>query len=746
MPDTHLWITGADRAARAEAAAAYSPDASADCHRRRRGPYTGAGSLLRALVPQVQARLPGLAARHGIEILAVAPELASLIGPAPETLTSLAPAEERTRWYSRYRTRRIAHGLVDFLRAAAADGPVTLALGSADQADRTDQEFIAIALRRLDPAQVRLLVSSGQEIPELDTALAAYCQRRVIEHSGRDGGADEISPDRKVAAFIASDGTSDLPGERAAYLDADPQLRARLHDERAAELESRGEWSLRLGAIPYHLERGSLPGTRAREAYQSAANYCLGMAYYDACMDLARRLARFIDPDTEPKVHYLVHAEICQCLALLERPAETEPIYYDLLSRSPDPFRHMNVSYALGILYTRLYPPDHKDHYRARAHLNTAIAIASQFETPEKRAFHTVFMNNGKALVETHLGNVEEALRLVSDGIARLDRELAPEQHRLHRSVLHHNRAQTLAALGRLDEAVTDFGHVIEVDPNYPEYRFDRGNLLYKMGRHAEALADYEAAGRLTPPFPELFHNRADVRAAIGDVEGAISDWRYVLDLEPDYLEARVSLASLLLDAGNPQAAAAQVRAGLAVTPGEARLHCTLGLALLDLADPEAARQAFDRALDLDPGLTEALVNRAIAAYEQGQYDDAVADLATALASDARNPDLLYNRGLAYEAAGRPEDAITDYTTALQDSRADRATLLYQRGRCHAALTRFAEARNDLEAHLALGDSPYEQEIRDLLGTCMQGTLTTEPAHPVTEPAEGPVPAANSAP
>jgi tetratricopeptide (TPR) repeat protein len=725
MPATHLWITGAGRAA---AAAEAQPDASVDCHRRLRGPYTGTGSLMRTLVPQVYARNPGLPARHAIEILAVAPELDPLIGPAPGTLTSLAPPEERTRWYSRYRTRRIAHGIVDFLRKCAAGGPLTIAFGSVGEADPTDLEFLSIALRRLDPAQVRLVLSSSEQVPGLESALDAWCRRQAASDIDTGAGTPTTSTARgtlaeAAAAFIASDGTSDNPGEREAYLSTEPGLRARLHDERAAELDGRDEWSLHLGAIPYHREHGSSPAA-ARAAYAEAINYCIGMAFYEAGLDFAERLATLIDADAEPGAHYMVRAQQCQCLALLERPAEAEPIYYDLLSRSPKPLRHMNVSYALAILYTRVYSPEDKDHRRALAHVNTAIAIASLLDEPADRAFHTVFMNNGKALVEMHLGNLDESLRLVSDGISQLDRELPPDKHRLHRSVLYHNRGQVLAAIGRQTEALADFGRVIEADPNYPEYYFDRGNLFSKMGRHAEALADYEAAMRLSPPFPELYFNRGDLRATTGDLNGAISDFSYVLDLEPDHLDARVSLASVLLDAGHPKAAITQTLAGLAITPQEARLHCTLGLALLDLADHQAARKAFDRALEFDPDLSEALVNRAVAAYELGDYDLAVADLSTALKADPGHPDMLYNRGFAHEAAGRLHDAIADYTLALQDAGADRATVLYRRGRCHAGLAEFVAAQDDLEAQLALGSSPHQQDVNDLLASCREAAGT----------------------
>jgi tetratricopeptide (TPR) repeat protein len=713
MPDSHVWITGAGRAACAAAAAAYDPGAWADCHRRLRGPYTGTGSVLRTLVPQVHERDKELPARHAIEILAAAPELEPLTGPAAETLTSMAPPEERTRWYSHYRTRRIAHGIIDFLASCAAAGPLTLCFASLDHADPTDLEFLSIALRRLDPAQVRLIVCSRHPVAALAGQLTTYCQRHVA--AGSDDPAQAGRPAAgAAAAYVESDCTSDVPGERDAYLALTPAERAKLHDRRAQELEAAGEWSLQLGAIPYHREHGTQPGA-VRPAYSNAINYCIGMAFYDWALELAGRFGSLCDPDSDPDLYYKVQTAKAQCLALLERPAETEPIYYDLLSRLAKPMVHMNVSYAIAMLYTRLLDEEHKDHLRARAHVNTAVAIASQLEDPHDRAFHTVFMNNGKALIEMHLGNLQASLALVTGGIERLDRELTPDKYRLHRSVLNHNRAQVYAALGRSQEALAEFDHVIELDRCYPEYHFDRANLLLKLGRLDEAVAGYQDAIRAGPPFPELYFNRGTALAASGDLGGAMRDFRYVLDLEPDFTEARVSLASLLVEQGEAQRAEAEARAGLAFVPGEARLHCTLGLALLELAQPEAARKAFDQALSLDPGLPEARVNRAVAAHELGQHDAAIADLTSALDADPANPDLLYNRGFVLEGAGRCEDALADYTQALRSADADRPELLYRRGRCLVALGRAEDAAGDFKAHLAAGESPYEHEIAKLL-------------------------------
>src|SRR5882757_9925887 len=155
-----------------------------DAHRGSGGPYTVAGALIRALVPDALTRRPELVAAHEVEILTVAPELRDLVPATQETLTSLAVPNERTRFYSRMRTLRIAHGLKEFLdellrgdRPAddlprhdrpddvpppgelPPDGelpprpaPYALIVDDLDHADPTDQEFVAVLLRRMDPA------------------------------------------------------------------------------------------------------------------------------------------------------------------------------------------------------------------------------------------------------------------------------------------------------------------------------------------------------------------------------------------------------------------------------------------------------------------------------------------------------------------------------------------------------------------------------------------------------------------
>lgn len=680
---SHLWLCGALRRDRERVLGTLGlPPVLGpllDAHRRLRGPYTATGTLLRAVVPGLLQSHPDLVTRQDTEILSVTPELRGLVPATRETLTSLSAPEERTRYYSRLRTSRMSHGLAEFLRDYLADvGPRALVVENIEHADATDAEFLAILLRRLDPGLLRVVVCSGtEELPDtpLRGAVEQWAQYFPVLPSPvvkttptGDGKAADGAPadDASLAeAYVEGDCTSDDPQLLAAYERTEPSERQRLHDERAARLEALGEESLRFGAIPYHREHGADPAGAGAAALQFAVDNCSLRGFYHATVELADRARELIGWDQPERRYFMVTSRLTTAYAVLEQPQEAEKLYQEACRCSTHPLIHMGAAYATGMLYTRHYDPARIDHAKARALVNQAIAFASQFQDPKERRFQSVFMNNGLALVEVHQGNLPAALELLDEGIAALDRELGPDEQRLHRSVLHHNRANVYSGLELLEEAAAEFSTVIGLDPNYPEYYFDRGNLLRRLGRDDEALADYETAIRLSPPFHEAFYNRGDIRADRGDVEGALADFDYVLDIDPDFVDAYVNRAGIRLAAGEWDAARQDAEAGLAREPQNAFLHTVIGQIHAAQGAQPAARISFDRALEQDPDQVAALAGRAACAHDSGDPATALADLdrAVALAPDAA--DLRFNRAMVHRSAGRWPEALADLEAAL---------------------------------------------------------------------------------
>ncbi|MGI8668061.1 MAG: tetratricopeptide repeat protein [Jatrophihabitans sp.] len=683
----HHWVTGGSRLDREQLSGQLAlPPAlvpAVDAHRRLRGPYTAAGTLLRTLVPRVLAERPELPGRYDIEILAAAPELRAVMPMARETLTSAATVAERTRFYPADRSAQLAHGLTEFLRdyLGGPAGGHCLVVENVDQADPTDAELLAILLRRLDPRLLTLVLcgSSDELADPLAEAMARYPTRHDVPAGGPAGGS-AVGPVEQLAAdYVASECLAEDPALSQAYHGLDPATRARLHDLRADQLAAREETSLRLGAIPFHREHGSDPTEVGVEALRFAINYTSLMGYYHATADFAVRARPLVDWD-RPKLCHLVTARLALALILIGRAGEVEELYNEARLHTTEPEMHMMAAYSTAMLYTRHHEPARIDHLKAKAWINQAIAFGVTYTRPAERAFHTVFMQNGLALIESHLGNSAEALRLVEAGSIRLEAELREDEHLLHRSVLQHNSGQVRAAAGNLEAAITDFDAAIAQDPNYAPYHFDRAGLLHRLGRDEESIADYETAIRLSPPLPEAYYNRGDIRAGLGDLEGALADFDYTLELSPTFIAALINRAGLLAELGQDQAARRDVETGLAIEPANPHLLSIRGQLDAAAGDLAAAATAYDTAIAADPGLQAAWAGRASVAFERGDLAAAIEDLERAL-EIGDSAALRYNRAAAFLAAGRWDDALADLNRAVELDPADADTLA-ERARC----------------------------------------------------------------
>ena len=97
----------------------------------------------------------------------------------------------------------------------------------------------------------------------------------------------------------------------------------------------------------------------------------------------------------------------------------------------------------------------------------------------------------------------------------------------------HHWYAITLAAMGRLEEALEQMRVAEECDPLSPQIKTIRGTMLSWAGRDEEALAYWEAVLSTNPDFHLLYFHRAIHYIARGDRDHALADIRRKEKLTP---------------------------------------------------------------------------------------------------------------------------------------------------------------------------------------------------------------------
>ena len=633
MSGTHLWLLG-DGALAEHLAGSEAPTLGRhEGHVRHRGPYTAANTLLRGMVPAILAREPEQAQRHDIEILNAAPELSTVLENRRPTLTSEAARDSRTRFYPHDRVIWIGNGLTDLVlrHAGALGGGQSLMVTDVDRLDHTDNVWLAGLLRRADPSVLRLTLASptAAVADPLGTELTRHAPVRTPATHAVPVGPG--GPTATARNFVRGLCLSRDPAGRAAYDSLTPARRAVLHDAEADRLSASGGQSARFGAIPYHRECGSDPAA-AVEALAEAQTYCLLRGFYPRVVDLGTRLRNRLSWQDDPEASWLATVKMTIAHQAMAQPDEAMALFDDACANSVAPSVHMQSAYGRAMVYTRYYEQARRDLNKAKGLVNTAVALASMSPVQDRRAYHRTFNENGLALIEMHLGNTGEAVRLIEGGIARLDAEVAGGRTLLHHSVLRYNYAQLMTRAASPERAIEEYTKVIEGDPNHPDYYFERAALLERVGRLEDAVADYGHAIRVAPPYPEPYYNRGDLRARLGDLPGACADFARTCELDPAFVDAYVNRGALLLELGDLAAAHRDVHAGLAQAPENAHLWCLRGLLRYEDGRLDDAREAFERALSLDDGLAGGWANLGAVLHDLGRADAARGCLERSLA------------------------------------------------------------------------------------------------------------------
>jgi tetratricopeptide (TPR) repeat protein len=630
-----------------------------DCHRHHRGPYTGTGDVLRALVPEVERRAPDVVARHALTLLSIAPELGRVFPvSAPLARSFLFSREGNARFW----TLRLAQGAVDFLLAATKSGePSAIAFENVHAADPLDLEVIAVLLRRSAPADLFVSIgSSSCELAEpLASALRTYA--RVVDVAPSTpvstSSVDREAQRAHALAYVESDCTADDDHVRDAYQRLDPRERREWHLARAAHLESLGERTLSLGAVPLHRALAGAPDVGGLLA---ASAHCMRMGYYESCLDLAERGLALVDAGDARYADF--GRNIVFSLLLLERFAEVKTRCRQWDARGQLPSLRSHCAYATAILHARLYPPERRDYEAARSWIGRAIEFAELAPASETKITNLVFLHNTLALVELRTGHPARALDLLTDGLSRLKSE-APGKGVAESAIILHNRARIHTTQGEPARAIADYGALLELEPTSSEAHLDRGILHYRAGRFAEALDDFEAAIVWSPPYDEAYFNRAQALAMLGRKGEAFADYSRVLELEPGHLAALVNRAALALERGELDRARLDVDAVLAASPRHAKALCLLGLVEMAACRQDAAYAALCRAIECDGAEATAWINRATILHSRGESESALRDLDRALALGP-HATAHYNRARILETLWRWDEAIADYANA----------------------------------------------------------------------------------
>ena len=199
-------------------------------------------------------------------------------------------------------------------------------------------------------------------------------------------------------------------------------------------------------------------------------------------------------------------------------------------------------------------------------------------------------------------------------------------------ATLHNNLANTLADLGKTEEAIEHFNRSLSLEPDCAVAHNNLGSLLDEIGRKDEAIVHYRKALQLKPDLPEAHYNLATLLAAQEKPDEAIAEFHQAVRFKPDYMEALGRLGFALAEKGNYNEAIDYYQKALELEPDDVITHGHLGLAYAAV----------------------------------GKIDEAIKECRFVLQKLPKDAEMHFNLGVLLEMQGKIDEAIQSYQQALQ--------------------------------------------------------------------------------
>jgi tetratricopeptide (TPR) repeat protein len=585
------------------------------CDVAQGGVWAGLNTWMEAILPQLEASAPELVVEHDSELVAVLPAVrGTRIMPRFVTLTESAPGDEAVRNYALDRAYRFGQGIVNLLdewHTRTGGGRWVVACDGFGNRGALVGRFFRELMRRRG-VKLELTILAAADPGQGDEAASAFGPSTVVH---------------RAALELTRDAVETLDPREAELA--------------AAELEKRvmpdsAQTFLHLHELIRLWEASTIPW-RAVTWKSVAMGMFNHLGYYEDALRYTEPVQASLDT-YDPKHHFYKRWNLIanlfstySALQLWDRAVELVKTEGLTDGKLVDPYDRARAYYMMAMLHVRFLPE--RNIPEGERCLDRALEELDKADiSAERRHFLTVFFLNGLALVRTRQGRADEAVSLTQGGFNRLNEELPPERHRLHRSVLLYNAAQVYANTGALEEAIKSYTAAMEMDPGYSEYYNERGNAYLKMRRLAEAEADYRQAIACSPPYAEVWVNLGQCLSMMRRFEEAVAAYATAIDLDPRFHLALVGHAQALNALGRR---------------------------------PEAIA-AYDAAIEVDPSHALIFANRAVVLYEEGRLAESVVDLDQAIVLAPETPGLYRNRALALRGLERDADAAADLETFLR--------------------------------------------------------------------------------
>jgi tetratricopeptide (TPR) repeat protein len=169
--------------------------------------------------------------------------------------------------------------------------------------------------------------------------------------------------------------------------------------------------------------------------------------------------------------------------------------------------------------------------------------------------------------------------------------------------ILRERRAQFLADAGDLQQALAQYGMVLDDVPHHAQAASQMASLWLDTGRPDEAKRWYQIALKVDPDFTNAHYEYAKILALEGREEEGIAYFAARVNVEPDRVEALTQFANFLLNRNRLADARSRLEQAFALNPAASGAHMVMGHLLVREGSVAEALTHYEAAATTRPSL-----------------------------------------------------------------------------------------------------------------------------------------------
>ena len=236
----------------------------------------------------------------------------------------------------------------------------------------------------------------------------------------------------------------------------------------------------------------------------------------------------------------------------------------------------------------------------------------------------------------------------------------------------------------RIKQAVRDFNHALEINPDYVDALVNRGSAYTLQSRYNDALRDFNHALEIDKKQAEIYNLRGEIYLLNKMFDQATKDFTAAIILNPMYSDAFLNRARAYSERGMEEEAESDYNQAIKAAPEKfssfddldsseslfdeddssskekAAKYIQQGLEDLKAEKYYEAIESFTQAINLSSDDARGYINRGQAYIELNQPDEAMVDLNRAVIYDPLNPALYYWRAMAWKALDSRINLVSD--------------------------------------------------------------------------------------